>query len=201
VFLDEPTVAMDVDGRRTFWKMMRQFGAEGRTIVFATHHLEEADQIADRVVVINHGQVVADGPGATLKAAWRHATFASSCPSPIPPAMTASRASPMSRCAAPGHPGQPRRRRTLRDLVRSNLAFSDLEVTGHAWRTPSSRSPPAGASCRPSGRMSALFAFIRFELVRLLRSWKFLAITIGSLSSSTCSSWASTPRAQSSMAR
>jgi len=49
--------------------------------------------------------------------------------------------------------------------------------------------------------MSALFAFIRFELVRLLRSWKFLAITIGSLSSSTCSSWASTPRAQSSMAR
>ena len=69
VFLDEPTAAMDVEGRRSFWRMMRQFGQEGRTIVFATHHLQEADQIADRVVVINHGRVVANGPGATLKAA------------------------------------------------------------------------------------------------------------------------------------
>ena len=71
VFLDEPTAAMDVESRRSFWRMMRQFGEEGRTIVFATHHLQEADQIADRVVVINHGRVVANGPGATLKAAVR----------------------------------------------------------------------------------------------------------------------------------
>ena len=69
VFLDEPTAAMDVSGRRAFWQMIRRYGEEGRTIVFATHHLEEADQNADRVVVINHGRVVADGPGATLKAA------------------------------------------------------------------------------------------------------------------------------------
>ena len=48
--------------------MIRQFGQEGRTVLFATHHLHEADQIADRVVVINHGRVVADGPGAMLKA-------------------------------------------------------------------------------------------------------------------------------------
>ena len=52
-----------------FWRMIRQFGEEGRTIVFATHHLQEADQFADRVAVINRGRVVADGPGATLKAA------------------------------------------------------------------------------------------------------------------------------------
>jgi ABC-2 type transport system ATP-binding protein len=69
VFLDEPTAAMDVAGRRSFWRMIRQFGREGRTIVFATHHLQEADQIADRVVVINHGRVVANGPGAMIKAA------------------------------------------------------------------------------------------------------------------------------------
>jgi len=69
VFLDEPTAAMDVEGRRAFWHMIRQFGHEGRTVVFATHHLQEADQIADRVVVVNHGRVVANGPGATLKAA------------------------------------------------------------------------------------------------------------------------------------
>jgi ABC-2 type transport system ATP-binding protein len=69
VFLDEPTAAMDIEAQRAFWEIIRQFGVEGRTIVFATHHLQEADRIADRVVVINHGQVVANGPGATLKAA------------------------------------------------------------------------------------------------------------------------------------
>ena len=69
VFLDEPTAAMDIVGQRAFWAMIRTFAAEGRTTVFATHHLQEADQIADRVVVVNHGQVVANGPGATLKAA------------------------------------------------------------------------------------------------------------------------------------
>ena len=45
VFLDEPTAAMDVEGRRSFWRMIRHFGEEGRTVVFATHHLQEADQI------------------------------------------------------------------------------------------------------------------------------------------------------------
>jgi len=69
VFLDEPTAAMDVEAKRSFWRMIRQFGSEGRTVVFATHHLQEADRFADRVVVINHGRVVANGPGATLRAA------------------------------------------------------------------------------------------------------------------------------------
>ena len=69
VFLDEPTAAMDIEGQRAFWRMIRELGREGRTIVFATHHLAEADQVADRVVVLHHGRVVADGPGATLKAA------------------------------------------------------------------------------------------------------------------------------------
>jgi ABC-2 type transport system ATP-binding protein len=69
VFLDEPTSAMDVESRQGFWRMMRNFGNEGRTVLFATHHIAEADETADRVVVLNHGKVVADGPGATLKAA------------------------------------------------------------------------------------------------------------------------------------
>jgi len=69
VFLDEPTSAMDVASRRWFWEMIRDLGRRGRTTVFATHHLAEADEVADRVVVLNHGRVIADGPGATLKAA------------------------------------------------------------------------------------------------------------------------------------
>jgi len=67
LFLDEPTVAMDVETRRSFWADMRTFAAEGRTILFATHYLEEADQVADRIVVLDHGRIVADGTAAEIK--------------------------------------------------------------------------------------------------------------------------------------
>jgi ABC-2 type transport system ATP-binding protein len=66
--LDEPTVAMDVEGRHGFWTTMREFAARGRTIVFATHYLEEADAYADRAVLMAHGVVVADGPTNEIKA-------------------------------------------------------------------------------------------------------------------------------------
>ncbi len=66
--LDEPTVAMDVEGRHGFWTTMRAFAARGKTIVFATHYLEEADAYADRAVLMAHGAVVADGPTNEIKA-------------------------------------------------------------------------------------------------------------------------------------
>jgi ABC-2 type transport system ATP-binding protein len=66
--LDEPTVAMDVEGRRSFWTTMREQAAQGRTILFATHYLEEADAYADRAVLMAHGMVVADGPPTEIKA-------------------------------------------------------------------------------------------------------------------------------------
>lgn len=66
--LDEPTVAMDVEGRRQFWSTMRQVAASGKTVVFATHYLEEADQYADRIVLMAHGEIVADGPTTEIKA-------------------------------------------------------------------------------------------------------------------------------------
>jgi ABC-2 type transport system ATP-binding protein len=66
--LDEPTVAMDVEGRRAFWTTMREFASRGKTVVFATHYLEEADAYADRVVLMAHGAVVADGPPTEIKA-------------------------------------------------------------------------------------------------------------------------------------
>ena len=61
LFLDEPTVAMDVESRRAFWDDMRRFAAEGRTVLFATHYLDEADQVADRIVVLDRGRIVGDG--------------------------------------------------------------------------------------------------------------------------------------------
>src|ERR687893_2614513 len=68
LLLDEPTSAMDVEGRRAFWTTMRDLADRGTTVVFATHHLEEADAVADRVVVVAGGQVVADGTAAQVKA-------------------------------------------------------------------------------------------------------------------------------------
>jgi ABC-2 type transport system ATP-binding protein len=68
LILDEPTVAMDVEARRGFWSAMRGFAARGKTVMFATHYLEEADANADRAVLMAHGSVVADGPTTELKA-------------------------------------------------------------------------------------------------------------------------------------
>lgn len=68
VVLDEPTAAMDVESRREFWAAMRAWAAGGRTVLFATHYLEEADAFADRIVLLRAGRVVADGPTAEVKA-------------------------------------------------------------------------------------------------------------------------------------
>jgi ABC-2 type transport system ATP-binding protein len=66
--LDEPTVALDVEARREFWTTMREFAARGKTVVFATHYLEEADAYADRIILMARGVVVADGPATEIKA-------------------------------------------------------------------------------------------------------------------------------------
>ncbi|MDQ1495803.1 MAG: type transport system ATP-binding protein [Actinomycetota bacterium] len=66
--LDEPTVAMDVEGRHVFWNAMRRYAAAGKTVLFATHYLEEADTYADRIVLMARGRIVADGPATEIKA-------------------------------------------------------------------------------------------------------------------------------------
>jgi ABC-2 type transport system ATP-binding protein len=66
--LDEPTRALDVQGRHEFWSAMREYAATGRTIVFATHYLDEVEDNADRVVVMAGGTVVADGPPSRIRA-------------------------------------------------------------------------------------------------------------------------------------
>jgi ABC-2 type transport system ATP-binding protein len=68
LFLDEPTVALDVQARRGFWEQVRGFAALGKTILFSTHYLAEADAFADRVVVIHQGRVLTDRPPAAIKA-------------------------------------------------------------------------------------------------------------------------------------
>jgi ABC-2 type transport system ATP-binding protein len=67
IVLDEPTTAMDVESRQLFWANMNAEAAEGRTVLFATHYLEEADHAADRILVINRGRLLADGTPAEIK--------------------------------------------------------------------------------------------------------------------------------------
>jgi ABC-2 type transport system ATP-binding protein len=68
LLLDEPTAAMDVQARRNFWAQIHRYTARGRTVLFATHYLQEADDAADRVVVIAGGRKVADGTPSAIKA-------------------------------------------------------------------------------------------------------------------------------------
>ena len=83
LLLDEPTAALDVEARRDFWASMRAVAARGKTVIFATHYLEEADAFADRIVLLAHGSVVADGPpGRDQGAGSAAGRFARRCPTP-----------------------------------------------------------------------------------------------------------------------
>jgi ABC-2 type transport system ATP-binding protein len=66
--LDEPTAAMDVGARREFWASMRDFTSRGRTVLFATHYMAEAEEFADRVVFLRSGRIAADGSVAEVGA-------------------------------------------------------------------------------------------------------------------------------------
>jgi len=129
--LDEPTAAMDVETRRGFWASMRELTAAGRTVLFATHYLEEADQYADRVVLLARGRVVADGPATAIKAVVGGRTIRATLPGADPDALR----------ALPGvtsvevHGDAVSVRSTdsdgaLRALLSAQLAAHDVEVAG-----------------------------------------------------------------------
>ncbi len=69
IVLDEPTAALDVEARRAFWRSMRGYASRGNTVLFSTHYLEEADENADRILVVDQGRTVADGTGEEIKRA------------------------------------------------------------------------------------------------------------------------------------
>jgi ABC-2 type transport system ATP-binding protein len=67
IFLDEPTVGMDVEARRLLWQQIRKLVDRGKTVLLTTHYLEEADALADRIVVINRGRIIAEGSPVEIK--------------------------------------------------------------------------------------------------------------------------------------
>jgi ABC-2 type transport system ATP-binding protein len=131
--LDEPTVAMDVDGRRRFWAGMRAFASRGKTVVFATHYLEEADAYADRIVLMAGGRVVADGPPTEIKARVGARTIRATLPS----------AEPAELAKLPGVTAAERHGETvtlrcsdsdaaIRSLLARHPAARDIEISGAA---------------------------------------------------------------------
>ena len=84
LFLDEPTVGLDVEARRQFWQSLRTIAAEGTTVLFATHYLDEADANASRIIVVSQGRVIADGTPADIKSSTSVRTLRAATPGPDP---------------------------------------------------------------------------------------------------------------------
>lgn len=130
LFLDEPTVGLDVESRRTFWQEVRRLTARGRAILLTTHYIEEADALADRVIVINKGRVVADSTPAEMKA------FAASrrirCVTSLPPGLI-ERIPGVSSVRQDGTATElltNDAENVARELLRADAQLSGLEVTG-----------------------------------------------------------------------
>lgn len=68
LFLDEPTVGMDISSRKLFWERINQLKKQGKTIIFTTHYLQEADEIANRIILFANGKIIADGTPQSIKA-------------------------------------------------------------------------------------------------------------------------------------
>jgi ABC-2 type transport system ATP-binding protein len=131
LFLDEPTAALDVEARRGFWEQVSSFAKSGKTIILTTHYLEEADALAERIVVINHGQIVAHGSPAQIKSrvGGKLVRFKASGL----PVQTLETLPGVTRASLVAdtfelytlHP-----ERVLREVFQRNLEITDLEVKG-----------------------------------------------------------------------
>jgi len=75
IFLDEPTVGMDINARKSFWKTVEELKSQGKTIIFTTHYLQEADEAAERIIMISEGKIVGDGTPEEWKARWTKKTI------------------------------------------------------------------------------------------------------------------------------
>jgi ABC-2 type transport system ATP-binding protein len=131
IFLDEPTVGMDVEARRSFLDSIRGFAQHGKTIVLTTHYLEEADELAHRVVVIDRGVVVADGSPAEIKSHVGGKRVSFRTPRPLTAAELAGL--PHSNLHLDGDrtrllSNEPEA--LLRELFRRGLEIQDLQVVG-----------------------------------------------------------------------
>ena len=131
LFLDEPTVGMDVEARQAFLQAIRELAGAERTIVLTTHYLEEADALARRIVVVDHGAIIADAPPAAIKARLASKRVRFRTAAPLDP--TVLEGLPVSRLERTGDrvsllTAEPEA--VLRALFGRGVALTDLEVAG-----------------------------------------------------------------------
>jgi ABC-2 type transport system ATP-binding protein len=132
ICLDEPTLGMDVEARRSMWEQVRALAATGKTILLTTHYLEEADALASRIIVIQKGKVIAQGTPADLKAADSERTIR--CTTALLPAFVAE----LERVSSVEVDGSSMLIRTaspesvLRTLLAHDATLSGLEVRAAA---------------------------------------------------------------------
>lgn len=124
VILDEPTTGLDVEARRALWEGVRRYQAEGGTVLLTTHYLEEAEALASRVVVIDHGRTVAEGTVGEIKArvGLRQVRFRA------PEVPSLEGVSKLERENGTIVLYTPDSDAVVRQLVQKNVPFSDLEV-------------------------------------------------------------------------
>ncbi|GIH93688.1 ABC transporter ATP-binding protein [Planobispora siamensis] len=124
VFLDEPTTGLDVEARRGLWDAIRDFHAEGGTVVLTSHYLEEIEALAERVVVIGHGRVLADGPIAEVQgiAGVRRVALTGGDLPELPGVLRTEREGDRVHLLTTDADALVRR------LVRADVPFSDLEI-------------------------------------------------------------------------
>lgn len=131
LFLDEPTVGMDVEGRRSFLQEIADLAAKGRTVVLTTHYLEEADQLARRVIVIDHGKLIADSTPAAIKARVAGKRVSFSVTQPLTEAQLAGlplNSQQVEDSRVKLLTNEPEE--VLRELFRRGVEINELEVAG-----------------------------------------------------------------------
>ena len=145
LFLDEPTTGLDIDARQALWRAIRELAAQGCAVLLTTHYLEEAEALADQVMVIDHGRLLAQGSVEEMRARVSHRRIG--CVSSLPPARV--RAWPHVQEVRPGADGrleivaaqaEPVVRRLLAEdpllsgleVRRAGLADAFLALTGQA---------------------------------------------------------------------
>ena len=131
LILDEPTTGMDVEARRSFWAAIRKDAERGRTVIFATHYLDEADAYAQRILMIRRGRIVADGSANEIRATASGRTVRATLPDPDPSALAGIPG--VTNVEVNGDVVQVRTGDSdavLRHLL-NHTAAHDLEVTSH----------------------------------------------------------------------
>ncbi|MEV3962481.1 ABC transporter ATP-binding protein [Nocardia sp. NPDC050193] len=131
IVLDEPTTGMDVEGRREFWHAMREDSRRGRTVVFATHYLDEADTYADRIVLVRAGRVVADGTAAEIKNLAAGRTVAATLPGADPARLLAVPGVDDVELAGARITVRTRDSDQLARFLLTETSASDIEITSH----------------------------------------------------------------------